>query len=244
MAKETGIISLIIGRSGSTLVDKNIRKVHGFPLLQWSAAAAHRSKYISSYFISSDCPKIIEAAEQIGYTPILRPAYLATATAQSCDAVKHALSNVRSHLNPSIVVVQHANVGTITHHIIDSCIDILLADSEASAVVPSHQNSEYHPLRAKALTTKYLSPFVPANTSISANRQDLPPCFFFDHSIWVLRAESIDSPSGQPPWPCMGSKIIPYETHGCLDVHTVNDLKKTEDWISHHNVPSPADFIY
>ena len=31
--------------------------------------------------------------------------------------------------------------------------------------------------------------------------------------------EAVFDPNGQPPWPCMGSHILPFETRGCRDVH-------------------------
>lgn len=236
------VVSLIIGRGGSSLKDKNILPVFGVPLLLWSAAAAVRSKYVTDYYASSDDAKILETAARAGYKPIVRPDELASPTAQSCDAVRHALTLIEAEGGPAdIVVVQHANVGTITAEMIDACIDLLLANPHASSVVPSHDKAEYHPMRAKRVTADgTLVPFVATDGPVSANRQDLPKALFFDHSFWVLRGRSaIFAPDGQLPWNCMGPVILPYETHGCLDIHSLEDLKLTEDWIRAHNVPPP-----
>jgi CMP-N-acetylneuraminic acid synthetase len=238
MASE--IAALMIGRGGSSLKDKNILPVLGVPLLQWSAAAARRSRHVGRHYVSSDCDRILRVAGEAGYAPIRRPAALSTATAQSTDAVRHALDYIERDGPVDIVVVQHANVGTISERIIDDCIDMLLADETVSAVVPCHEQAEYHPFRAKRVQPDgALSPFVESAGAVSANRQDLPACYFFDHSIWALRASAIRDPEGQPPWPCMGRRIMPYVTEGCLDVHSVEDLDKTARWIEANGIPRP-----
>src|SRR5690606_11825688 len=145
------IAALMIGRGGSSLKNKNILPVLGAPLLHWAAAAARRSTHIGRYYVSSDDDKILNTAAAAGYTPIRRPVELASDTAQSCDAVRHALKIIEADGPVDIVVVQHANVGTISEDIIDSCIAQLLADESLSAVVPSHEYNEYHPMRAKGV---------------------------------------------------------------------------------------------
>lgn len=243
-SKQLQIAALMIGRGGSSLKDKNILPILGYPLLQWAAGAAIRSKYIGRYYISSDDDKILSAAEDMGYSRIQRPLELSLDTAQSCDAVRHAFDIMRKDGMIDIVVVQHANVGTISENIIDTCIEHLLVDPDLSAVVPSHECNEYHPLRAKSMGRDgLLRPYIESSDPVSANRQDLPVCLFFDHSIWALRSSAIQRAGGQPPWDCMGSRIMPYLTKGCLDVHSLDDLRKTEEWIKMNSIPPPRPFV-
>lgn len=228
------IAALIIGRGGSSLPDKNILSVLGKPLLHYTASAARSSQYIGRFYVSSDCQKILDAAASEGYQPIRRPEELSTATSQSVDVVKHALEVIEAEGGVDIIVVQHANVGTISTEIIDDCIVELLNDNTLSAVVPMHEKNEYHPFRAKKLGDGgVVFPFFDfGEGGVSGNRQDLPVSYFIDHSIWVLSVErGIRSSNGQPPWTCMGNRIKPYITEGCFDVHTLEDLKKTEEWI-------------
>lgn len=237
-----GIVALIIGRRGSSLKNKNILPVLGRPLLHYTAAAARESQYIGRFYASSDCPAILEAAAVAGYKKIVRPPDLSTATSQSVDVVHHALVEIEKYGQVEVLVVQHANVGTITTQIIDDCIEQLLSDESLSSVVPVHEKNEYNPYRCKMLNSeKLLEPFFKfSENNISCNRQDLPPAYFFDHSIWVLNVKnSIKSKKGQPPWTCMGSRIKPYITKGCFDVHDIEDIKKTEQWIIDNDVALP-----
>lgn len=234
------VAALMIGRGGSSMKDKNILPVLGVPLLHWAAGAARRSRYITRFYASSDCNRILETANVAGYAPITRPPELATATAQSTDAVRHAFPIMERDGPVDILIVQHANVGTITEQQIDACIDLLLARPTATAVVPAHQQPEYHPMRAKRLRDDgTLEPFV-GGEEVSANRQDLPTALFFDHSFWVLRGRTaVFDPHGQAPWPCMGSSILPYETEGCKDVHDAADLETTAQWLIDNAIAPP-----
>jgi len=237
------VAALIIGRGGSTLIDKNILPVFGRPLLHYTAAAARGSLHIGRFYASSDCRKILDAASMAGYTPIERPAELSTPNSQSVDVVNHALSLIERDGEIDILVVQHANVGTITTQMIDDCIKILMMDDSLSSVVPVHDKSEYHPYRAKTPNSDGLIvPFFDFSMGgISGNRQDLPTAYFFDHSIWVLSvSRGIRSMNGQPPWTCMGNRIKTYVTEGCFDVHSREDLKKTEEWLITNNIKLPS----
>lgn len=236
--KSSKTVALIIGRGNNTLKNKNILPVLGRPLLQWAGLAAKESKHIDEFYLSSDDDKILAAGAAIGYKKIKRPDYLALPTSQSSDAVKHALSIIEEEIgNIDMMVVIHANVGTISTEMIDECI-ALLKEKNASSVIPSHYKYEYHPRRAKKIMEDgTLENFLGEKGEyVSANRQDLEPCVFFDHSFWVLDvAKGVKSESGQYPWPVMGNQIYPYITEGCFDVHDIEDLKKTEEWIINNN---------
>jgi len=247
--KDFKIVSLIIGRGGSFLKDKNILKILGSPLLQWTASAAIKSSLISRYYISSDCEKILNAGQLAGYKKIRRPSVLASGNAQSCDAVLHDLQEIELEGAVDIVVVQHANVATIKTEMIDDCIKILIdkGPEKCSAVIPSHECSEYHPLRAQKIEKDGISvPYVKNTNPISANRQDLPKAIFFDHSFWAVWSSSIKNMHCNPlnhPWPCMGQKIVPYITEGCFDIHNLEDIQKTKEWIINNHIKKP-EFIF
>lgn len=229
----------MMGRGGSTLTDKNIYPIKGVPLLHWAAQAARGSRHISRFYMSSDSPEILKVAEHAGYVSIRRPAELATATALGCDVVRHAMPIMEADGPVDILVMQHANNATVTTEQIDDCVDLLIADSSLSSVVPAHRKPEYHPARGKFLNADgTLRPVIEG--AFSTNRQNLEPCFFFDHTFWVLRGrETVFHPDGQHPWTCMGPRIKAYETEGGLDVHTLEDIEETVRWLDRHGTPTP-----
>jgi CMP-N-acetylneuraminic acid synthetase len=240
MTKDESVAALVIGRGNNTLADKNVREVCGRPLVQWAALAAVASGSVGRYYVSSEDNKILSAAQAVGCTPIVRPEELATPTAQSSDAVRHALGAIEADGAVDIVVVIHANVGTILAADIDACVDLMRAGDHLSAVVPCHPMDEYHPFRAKKQDQEGLLQLFCefGDEQISANRQQGSRALFFDHSFWVLDAQSgIGSDGGQPPWDVMGDRILPYlSADRGFDVHDEEDLLKTAKWLVEHGL--------
>jgi len=64
------IAALLTGRGNNTLTDKNVLPVLERPLLSYPANAAKSSKFINSLWVSSDCEKILNAAETYEYKRI------------------------------------------------------------------------------------------------------------------------------------------------------------------------------
>jgi len=233
------IAALLTGRGNNTLKDKNLLPVLGKPLLHYPCRAAKRSRHIDTFWVSSDCPKILEAAEEVGYESIKRPAELALPTSQHIDAIDHALSVMKkTGYSPDILVVMLANSVTIKTEWIDICIQKLLADEEATAAVPVYQDMDHHPYRCKKLNEKgYLEPFFDfSNQFISTNRQDLEPSYFLSHNFWVLNMNTIDRRVGQKPWTFMGNKVRHLLVDQAFDVHTMEDIKKSEQWLIENEV--------
>jgi CMP-N,N'-diacetyllegionaminic acid synthase len=235
------VVALLTGRGNNTLHDKNILPVLGKPLLAYTAMAARASKYITSFFASSDCPKILDAAAAYGYLPIRRPGHLSLPTAQHKDAIVHAVEVLKGiyGISPDILVVQLANVATVKPEWFDACIKIMMDDPQVSAVVPAHQDNDHHPYRAKKVGKDgCLEPFFDfSNMKVSTNRQDLEPSYFLDHSFWVLNMKcSLFAGSGQKPWDFMGNRIKLFETHGTFDVHDRDDLDKTAEWLTTNGI--------
>ena len=87
-----GILAVIPARGGSKrLPGKNTRPLGGRPLLVYSVLVARASRYIDRVVVSSDASDIREVSRSWGADAIERPAELATDTATTLDAVRHAL---------------------------------------------------------------------------------------------------------------------------------------------------------
>ena len=233
---------LITGRGNNTLKDKNILNVLGRPLLVYGAEEGKRVKNATSFFVSSEDQKILDAAESVGYTPIKRPEEYAKPTSQHVDCLRHSLSVMKDNHNieTDILVVILANCATIKSSWIDECIQFVISDPSASSAIPVQKNNDHHPYRAKRINKGgYMSTFVDlSQKKTSSNRQDLESNYFVCHNFWVLnlRNMSEDLTGGQAPWPFMGNKIIPYVVDYSLDVHHEEDIYLTEMWLK-NNLP-------
>lgn len=95
------ILALIPARSGSIgLKDKNIRKLHGVPLLTRAvhlARSAPRRGEAWRVVVSTDSERYARLARRAGAeVPFLRPRRLATARSRLIDAVIHAVDRLES----------------------------------------------------------------------------------------------------------------------------------------------------
>lgn len=91
------ILGIILARGGSKrLPGKNLKVLHGKPLLAWSIEAAQASRALSRIVLSTDAQAIADVGLQYGIdVPFLRPPQLAADNSTSADAVSHALDFLR-----------------------------------------------------------------------------------------------------------------------------------------------------
>ena len=85
------IYAFIFARGGSKgVLNKNMQKIGGKPLVEWSIDAARACDAIENIFVSTDDQQISSYCENLGVVVIDRPAYLASDTAAEWDAWVHA----------------------------------------------------------------------------------------------------------------------------------------------------------
>jgi len=228
-------VALLTGRGNTTLKDKNIREVCGKPLLAYPAEAARKCSFINNFFVSSGDEKILSLSHECGYKKIKRPDYLDRPDAKHVDVILHALDVMKDeNIEPDILIVLLANTVCVKTEWIDDCVKEIVSCPTISAVVPVISDLDHHPYRAKRRGEKgFLEPFFDfGDREISSNRQEIGDCFFLCHNFWVLNVkESIHSNEGQPPWKFMGPRVKPYEIDWSVDVHTEEDLVKSEKWV-------------
>ncbi len=225
---------LLTGRGNNTLKDKNILDVLGHPVMFYPANACKKSVCTDNLYCSSDDNSILAVAEELGYYPIKRPIELALPTAQHIDCIMHALEIMKDKNDiPDILVVALANNVTIKSKWVDECVNIMKNDMSVTAVVPVYQDNDHHPLRAKRIDDNgNIQMYEEKQGEISTNRQDLTPCYFLSHNIWVLNVKSlISGEKGQAPWSFMGNNIKPYIIDESLDIHQKTDLYLAKEWI-------------
>jgi len=233
------VIALLTGRGNNTLTDKNILPVFGRPLLHYPGLAAKQSTYVDDCYISSDDQKILDAGAQIGYKPIVRPAELALPTSLHIESILHALKVFKeAGFVPEILVVILANSVTIKTEWIDECVKTLVDDSSITAMVPAYREMDHHPYRAKRINKDgFFEPFFDFSAmEVSTNRQDLEPTYFLSHNFWVFRTANFEKNDGQKPWTFLGNKIKPLVVDEAFDVHHLQDLKRSEEWLVEHKI--------
>jgi len=86
-------VAFVPARAGSERVPgKNVRELHGHPLIAYSIAAARESGLFEAVVVSTDSEEIADVARRYGAeVPVLRPAEIATATSPDIEWIRHML---------------------------------------------------------------------------------------------------------------------------------------------------------
>ncbi len=235
------VAALLTGRGNNTLKNKNILPVLGKPLLYYPAMAARTCPLISDFYVSSDDPKILDAASACGYKKIRRPDELALPSAQHVDAIKHALTMMeKDGVIPDILVVLLANSGIVKSEWIKDSIQNIIDNPSLSASVPVKLEMDNHPFRSKRLREDGCLDtwFDFKEKNISTNRQDLPLNYVLCHNFWTLNLKQslYSEEEGQQPWTFMGNNIKPIVVKESFDVHDEDDIKRTEKWLEKQGI--------
>ena len=87
------ILGITLARGGSKgIPKKNMSLISGKPLIEYTFSEALKSENIDRYILSTDDVQIANFAKTFGVdVPFLRPSELASDTATSVDALKHAV---------------------------------------------------------------------------------------------------------------------------------------------------------
>lgn len=218
------VLGLIPARGGSKGVPgKNIKSLCGKPLLAYTAETALASKRLSRVVLSTDDPEIAEVGRSLGIdVPFMRPAELADDRAATFPAVLHAIETLeeQGEFYDAVCLLQPTNPLRQTEDI-DSCIELLESTGSDSVIsvlpVPEKYNPNWVYLRNEddrlVLSTGDAEPI--------KRRQDLPPAFHREGSVYVTRRQVLASHGN-----LYGSTIVGYE----IDAERVVNIDTIEDW--------------
>ena len=188
----TGVLGLVPARSGSKGVPgKNTRLLAGRPLLAHTAEQALAARRLDRVVLSTDDPAIADLGRELGLeVPFLRPARLAEDTTPMLDVLRHALDELAAP-DIDVVCLLQPTSPRRGPGLIDECVR-RLDESGADAVVtmapvPPEHNPHwvYEPDAAGRLR------LATGERAPIARRQDLPPAYHRDGSVYVLRADRI-----------------------------------------------------
>lgn len=234
------VVSLLCGRKDSKgLKDKNIYPVLGRPLTWYPLQAALHSKYIQKFYISTDSQDIADIGRKYNIVIIPRPSELATDEALLEDVIQHGFKYIKDNLNETLemMVLLLCNAATVLPENIDKGIEMLKADNQADSVATVALLNQYSPIRAKRIVANRLVPAVDMKqfgSAVTCDRKCIGDIFFPDASLWIIRPRCMNYQKGQPPFPWMGSNILPIVQQGGLDVDDEEGIYITEIWLRKH----------
>ena len=186
MIGDLSVLALITARGGSKgLPGKNIRPVHGRPLIDFTIAAARGARCVDRVVLSTDDAAIAAVARDSGCeVPFLRPPQLAADDSTSIDVVLHALDALPAH--DLVVLLQPTSPARTADDIDAACAQLHRLHAPACVSVVAAEQSPYWMYHVGP--DAQLQPLLQTAHGAS-RRQDLPPVFVLNGAVYVARTD-------------------------------------------------------
>lgn len=197
------ILVLIAARGGSEGVKgKNIRRLAGKPLIAHSILCAKAWPRATRVVVSTDSADIASVARDYGAdVPFMRPAALATSTADKFQVIRHALVESERIFGEQfdLVVDLDATSPLRTIRDLDACLDLFERERPQTifSVVKAHKNPYFNMVERGADGRVRLSKPLPANIH---RRQDAPPAYAMNASIYLYDRQFLLDPKNVSPF--------------------------------------------
>lgn len=183
-------VCTICARGGSVGVPrKNVRMLHGKPLIAWTVDQALSSPSIDEVYVSTDDDEIARIARDFGATvPYRRPADLSGSSAPKIPVIEHLIGHLESSgtsIDRIVDLDPTSPLRTVAD--IESAIDLL--DDSTDVVITgyrSDKNPYFNMVEPKPGGGVGL---VVASTA--ASRQSAPPVYAMNASIYVWHRRTL-----------------------------------------------------
>jgi CMP-N,N'-diacetyllegionaminic acid synthase len=220
------ILAITLARGGSKGIPrKNIKKLAGEPLIDYTIRPALNCDLITDYVVSTDDAEIAEHASKRGaLVPFLRPSIYSADDSSSLSALQHCVKFMEKFKNIKYDYIIELMATNPLKNLNDirTCITMLV-DTQADSVIAVHRLLDNHPARIKKIEGGLIKNFCIPEPN-EARRQDLEPhAYIRSGSIYALRRDYL-MVEGQR----YGSdNSIPY----ILPNERVANIDEIDDWM-------------
>ncbi len=195
------VLAIVPARRGSKgLPLKNIRPLHGKPLLAWPIAAARGASCVDDVIISTDDQAFADIAATYGAeAPFLRPLALASDSAPSLGFILHAVDTLAASGRHYDYIVLLEPTSPLTE---STDVDAALARLDAArgiadAIVGVAAMETVHPAYCVVQDGEgRIAPHCGASFANLPRRQDLPPVFSLDGSLYISTPQALRDHGG------------------------------------------------
>lgn len=187
-------ICTICARGGSKgIPNKNLRVLVNRPMIAFSVQQAIETSLFSQIAVSSDSPEILSAAAAAGATQtILRPASLAQDNSPKLPAIQHCVRTVEKMTGREfpVVVDLDATAPLRTPSDVEGAI-AMLEQSGADNVITAALARRSPYFNLVELKKDGFATLSKTMATPPIRRQDVPPAFDMNASIYVWRREAL-----------------------------------------------------
>lgn len=223
------ITALIPARGGSKGIKyKNIKKLNGKPLIQYSIELAQRCKYINNIVVSTDCNKIKNISKKLGASvPFLRPKKISQDLSTDYEFFEHYVNFLKenNYELPDLIVQLRPTSPTRTLEDLNKCIEIMLKNFDKYDSLRTVYEFEKSPFKMYTIENEELKPLFNKINNIKEPfnecRQKLPKTYVHNGYIDIVKTKVILKLKS-----ISGDKIYPY----LMDKSCHIDLDTEKDW--------------
>ena len=187
-------ICTICARGGSKGVkNKNIRELHGRPLIAYSIMQARETGLFSAIAVDSDSELILESAAKWGADHLIRrPDHLATDQAAKLPAIRHCVAETERLTGrrfQTVVDLDATSPLRVPGDIVE-CVRLLEQKGVANVITgaPARRSPYFNLVERDDSGVVQLAKQLAVPV---VRRQDAPQCFDMNASIYVWRRETL-----------------------------------------------------
>lgn len=220
------VLGLIPARGGSKGVPrKNIKLLAGRPLLAYTADAALAARSLARVVLSTEDEEIAAVGRACGLdVPFMRPAVLAEDTTPTLPVVTHALNELGAvgECFDAVCLLQPTNPLRSSADI-DACVRMLEMSDTVLSVLPVPY--EYNPHWVYFQDESGMLRLSTGEAAPIPRRQELPPAYHRDGSVYVTRTEVILSEGS-----LYGKRVMgyPIARERSVNIDTLEDWQRVE----------------
>lgn len=226
------MLAIIPARGGSKgLLGKNIKLLHGKPLISYTIAAAQQAKSITKIVVSTDDPEIAAISKHFGAeVPFLRPKELAEDNSLAIEAYRYTINKISEtdecEIKNFVVLLPTSPLRLALD--IDNAVG-LFETKKAYSVVS--YTEEHHPVfwHKKILSDGRFENIFLDNYQV--NRQNLGKTFYPNGSIYVFSDEVLHS--GHYYTENSFAYIMPRSRS--IDIDTIEDFELAEYYLKKYD---------
>ncbi|MBX3652859.1 MAG: acylneuraminate cytidylyltransferase family protein [Ramlibacter sp.] len=216
-------VATICARGGSKgLPGKNLRDLQGLPLIVHSIRHAQACAGLSGVYVSTDDPAIAQVARSAGaIVPFLRPAELATDEAPKLPALENLVGWIEANVAPVQRLVDLQPTSPLrTPQDIESAMGAAPDAGLVVSVCEARDNPYFN----------LVEPAPDGGVTLckgvgSGRRQDVPPVYALNGSIYVWHRPALALAARQGLWsvPRIGIHVMP--RHRSVDIDDLDDFE-------------------
>lgn len=223
------ILGTICCRGGSKGVPgKNIKPLHGKPLIAYTIETALNTSLINDVIISTDSQQIADVAKQFGANvPFMRPNDLATDTASKWPVFIHALETYEKRYGVTVDYLVDMDVTVPLKLPIDinGAIQKALEDITVDVVITGYEPERNPYFNMMEIQQDGFAEIVKKANKPIVRRQDAPEVYSLTPAAYVVKKSALYE---FEHWSKAKCKIYPMPRERAVDIDTEIDFKIVE----------------